>query len=63
MDAQPLGREEERERSRGDMEKWRDIRLLLGIEQQLQTLGADRVYIDPAALRSATSFDQSKNSI
>ena len=34
----------------------------MGLVQSLETLGADRVYIDPAALRSATSFDQSKNS-
>ena len=32
-----------------------------GFSQKLKTLGADRVYIDPAVLRSATSFDQSKN--
>ena len=30
--------------------------------QKLKTLGADGVYIDPTALRSATSFNQSKNS-
>ena len=43
MDAQPLGREEERERSRGGIEKWRGFRVLLSIEQRLKTLGADRV--------------------
>ena len=34
---------------------------LMGLAQSHETLGAYRVYIDPAALRSATSFDQSKN--
>ena len=34
---------------------------LMGLVQSHKTLGTDRVYIDPAALRSATSFDQSKN--
>ena len=35
---------------------------LMGLVESLETLGADRVYIDPVVLRSATSFDQSKNS-
>ena len=43
MDAQPLGREERRERSRGGMEKWKGFTFLLGIEQILLTIGADRV--------------------
>ena len=43
MDAQPLGREEGRERSRGGVEKWRVSHFLWGIEQILLTLGADRV--------------------
>ena len=43
MDAQPLGHEEGRERSRGGVEKWRRFRLLLVIEQSLLTLGADKV--------------------
>ena len=43
MDAQLLRCEEGRERTRGDMEKWRDIMLLLGIEWIHFTLGADRV--------------------
>ena len=43
MDAQLLGHEEDRERSRGDMEKWREILFLLGIEQILSALGTDRV--------------------
>ena len=34
---------------------------LMGLVQSHETLGAYRVYIDPAALRSATSFDQSEN--
>ena len=42
MDAQPLGREEGRERSRGGIEKWREFRLLLVIAQSLLILGADR---------------------
>ena len=33
----------------------------MGLVQSHKTLGADKVYIDPAALRRATSFDQSKN--
>ena len=33
----------------------------MGLAQTHKTLGADRVYIDPAVLRSAISFDQSKN--
>ena len=43
IDAQPLGREEGRERSRGSIEKWRGFTFLLGIEQILSILGADRV--------------------
>ena len=35
---------------------------LMGFVQSLKTLGANRVYINLAALRSATSFDQSENS-
>ena len=43
MDAQPLGREEGRERSRGGMEKWRGFIFLLGIKQKDIILGANRV--------------------
>ena len=34
---------------------------LMGLVQSHETLGADRVYIDPAALHSTISFDQSEN--
>ena len=61
MDAQPFGHEEGRESTREDVEKRRGGWLLLGREQNHKILGADRVYIDPAAPCSATSFDQSKN--
>ena len=63
MDAQLLRREERREDFRWDVEKRKGAEALMGLAQSQETLGADRVYIDPAALRSATSFDQSKNSI
>ena len=48
--------------SDGIWRRRRGVAALMGLVQSLETLGADRVYIDPAALRSATSFDQSKNS-
>ena len=35
---------------------------LIGFVQSNKTLGSYKVYIDPAALHSSTSFDQSKNS-
>ena len=48
--------------SDGIWRRKREVAALMGLVQSLETLGADRVYIDPAALHSATSFDQSKNS-
>ena len=44
------------------MEKMKGVAALMGFVQSHKILGADRVYIDLAVLRSATSFDQSKNS-
>ena len=46
----------------GTWRRGKGVEALMGLVQSLETLGADRVYIDFAALRSATSFDQSKNS-
>ena len=61
MDAQLLGHEEGREDFKWDIEKRKGGGSFDGFGAITWTLGADRVYIDPAALRSATSFDQSKN--
>ena len=46
----------------GMWRRGKEAAALMGFVQSLKTLSADGVYIDPAALHSATSFDQSKNS-
>ena len=46
----------------GIWRRGKGVATLMGFVQSLKTLGADKVYIDPAVLRSATSFNQSKNS-
>ena len=47
--------------SDGIWRRGKEVTVLMGLVQSHKTLGADRVYIDPAVLGSATSFDQSKN--
>ena len=61
IDAQLLRCEEGREDFRWNIDKRRGAAALMGFLQSPKTLGADRVYIDSTVLRSATSFDQSKN--
>ena len=63
MDAQPLGCEEGREENREDIEKMRGFSFWLGIEQKLTNPRRRQGFYRPYMLRSATSFDQSKNFI
>ena len=63
MDVQLFGHEERREESGEDMEKRRGFSFWLGIEQKLINFRHRQGFYRPYMLRSATSFDQSKNFI
>ena len=62
MDVQLFEHKEGREKRKEDIEKRRGFSFWLGIEQKLTNPRRRQGFYRPCMLRSATSFDQSKNS-